>query len=227
MADQLAAASWQRLERRPRYQVETQPRRRPQRVKEQVVRERGFDNIRLVCEDVAEMPYKPVACQQSYRLIIVRKNLTVEKGEIRLYDDYKYFFYLTNDWESSAADIVFEANQRCHQENLNAQLKGGVRALQAPLDNLESNWAYMVMVALGWNLKAWWALWPTETPGRYAERHRQEKETVLRMEFKTFINAFMRLPCQIVRTSRRLIYRLLSWNPWNGMFLRVLDQLRC
>jgi len=71
---------------------------------------------------------------------------------------------------------VFEANQRCNQENLNAQLKGGVRALQAPLDDLESNWAYMVMVALGWNLKAWWALWPTETPGRYAERHRQDKE---------------------------------------------------
>ena len=173
------------------------------------------------------MPYRPVACKQSYRLIVVRKNLTVEKGEILLYDDYQYFFYLTNDRESSAAEIVFQANQRCNQENLNAQLKSGVRALQAPVDNLESNWAYMVMVALGWNLKAWWALWPTATPGRYAERHRQEKETVLRMEFKTFINAFMRLPCQIVRTSRRIIYRLLSWNPWNGMFLRVLDQLRC
>ena len=191
------------------------------------MRQREFDNIRLVSEDVAEMPYRPVACEQSYRLIVVRKNLTVEKGEILLYDDYEYFFYLTNDWESPAAAIVFSANQRCNQENLNAQLKGGVRALQAPLDNLESNWAYMVMVALAWNLKAWWALWPTETPGRYAERHRQDKEKVLCMEFKTFIDAFMRLPCQIVRTSRRLIYRLLSWNPWNGMFLRVLDQLRC
>jgi hypothetical protein len=227
LADELAAAAWQRLERRPGYQVQTQPRQRPERVKEQVVRQREFDNKRLVSEDVAEMPYRPVACQQSYRLIVVRKNLTVEKGEILLYDDYEYFFYLTNDWESPAATIVFEANQRCNQENLNAQLKGGVRALQAPLDNLESNWAYMVMVALGWNLKAWWALWPIETPGRYAERHRQDKETVLRMEFKTFINAFMCLPCQIVRTSRRLIYRLLSWNPWNALFMRVLDQLRC
>ena len=227
LADELAAAAWQRLERRPRYQVKTQPRERPERVKEQIVRQREFENIRLVSEDVAEMPYRPVACQQSYRLIVVRKNLTVEKGEILLYDDYEYFFYLTNDRDSPAADIVFGANQRCNQENLNAQLKGGVRALQAPLHNLESNWAYMVMVALAWNLKAWWALWPTETPGRYAEHHRQDKETVLRMEFKTFINAFMRLPCQIVRTSRRLIYRLLSWNPWNGMFLRVLDQLRC
>ena len=227
LADELAAVAWQRLERRPRYEVKTQPRQRPERVKEQVVRQRAFDNKRLVSEDVAEMPYRPVACKQSYRLIVVRKNLTVEKGEILLYDDYEYFFYLTNDWESPIEVIVFEANQRCNQENLNAQLKSGVRALQAPLDDLESNWAYMVMVALGWNLKAWWALWPTETPGRHAERHRQDKETVLRMEFKTFINAFMRLPCQIVRTSRRLIYRLLSWNPWNGMFLRVLDQLRC
>jgi hypothetical protein len=227
LADELDAAAWQPLQRRPRYQVKTQPRRRPERVKEALVRRREFDNIRLVSEDVAEMSYQPVACKQSYRLIVVRKNLTVEKGELRLFDDYRYFFYLTNDRKSSAADIVFQANERCNQENLNAQLKGGVRALQAPVDKLESNWAYMVMVALGWNLKAWWALWPTETPGRYAARHRQDKETVLRMEFKTFINAFMRLPCQIVRSSRRIIYRLLSWNPWNGMFLRVLDQLRC
>ena len=95
------------------------------------------------------------------------------------------------------------------------------------MDDLESNWAYMVMVSLAWNLKAWWALWPTETPGRWAERQRQEKETVLHMEFKTFVNAFMRLPSQIIRTSRQLIYRLLSWNPWNGMFFRVVDQLRC
>lgn len=95
------------------------------------------------------------------------------------------------------------------------------------MDTLESNWAYMVMVSLAWNLKAWWALWPQESAGRWAERHRQEKETVLRMEFKTFVNAFMRLPCQIIRAGRRLIYRLASWNPWQGMFFRALDQLRC
>jgi hypothetical protein len=226
-ADDLAATVWQKLDRPARYQVKTKPRQRRKRVKEEIVREREFKNIRLVSEDVAELRYKPLACDKTYRLVVVRKNLTVEKGEISLFDDYRYFFYLTNDWTSTAAAIVFSANDRCNQENLNAQLKGGVRALQAPVDTLESNWAYMVMVALGWNLKAWWALWPTETPGRHAESQRQEKETVLRMEFKTFINAFMRLPCQIIRTSRRLIYRLLSWNPWNGMFFRVLEQLRC
>jgi hypothetical protein len=227
LADELAASVWQAFERPARYQVKTQPRGRPERIKEQIVRQRQFKNIRLLSEDVAELRYQPVACRTSYRLIVVRKNLTVEKGELRLFDDYRYFFYLTNDWTSSAAALVFSANERCNQENLHAQLKGGVCALQAPVATLESNWAYMVMVALAWNLKAWWALWPTPTPGRHAERQRQDKETVLRMEFKTFINAFMRLPCQILRTSRRLVYRLLSWNPWNAMFFRVFDQLRC
>ncbi len=122
---------------------------------------------------------------------------------------------------------MFQANRRCNQENLNAQLKGGVRALTAPVDNLESNWAYMVMTALAWNLKAWYALWPPESPGRWAERHRHEKETLLRMEFKTFVNAFLRQPCQIIRAGRRLIYRLLSWNPWQPVFFRTFAHLRC
>jgi Transposase DDE domain group 1 len=227
LADLLDAAAWKPLERRPRYQVKTQPRQKPERVKEQIVREREFKNIRLRSEDIAEMPYRPVACQTSYRLIVVRKNLSVEKGELLLFDDYRYFFYLTNDRTSSAQDIVFAANERCNQENLHAQLKGGVRALQAPVDGLESNWAYMVMVSLAWNLKAWWALWPQPTPGLHAERHQQDKETVLRMEFKTFVNNFMNMPCQLVRTGRRMLYRILNWNPWHKMFFRVLGQLRC
>ena len=84
-----------------------------------------------------------------------------------------------------------------------------------------------VMTALAWNLKAWFALWPTERPGRHIERHRDEKQTILGMEFKTFLNAFLRLPCQIVSAGRRLIYRLLSWNPWQRVFFRTLAQLRC
>ena len=226
-ADDLPADAWRPLERPARYQVKTEPRSRPPRIKEQIVRERGFKNIRLEGEDVAEFSYRPVACQKAYRMVVIRKNLAVEQGEQRLFDDYRYFFYLTNDWESSPAEIVFLANDRCNQENLHAQLKGGVRALQAPLDTLESNWAYMVMVSLAWNFKAWWALWPQERPGRWQERHRQEKQTVLRMEFKTFVNTFMVLPCQIVRAGRRLIYRLLNWNRWQGLLFRTLDALRC
>jgi hypothetical protein len=227
LADDLPADAWQPLARPLRYQVRTQQRTRPDNVKQQIVVERGFENIRLVSEQIAEFEYRPTACRKSYRLVVVRKNLSVEKGESVLFDDYRYFFYLTNDRTLSAADIVFLANDRCNQENLHAQLKHGVRALQAPVDNLVSNWAYMVMTALAWNLKAWLALQLPEQPGRWAERHRSEKQTVLTMEFKTFVNAFMRLPCQIIRTGRKLVYRLLSWNPWQHVLFRVLDVLRC
>ena len=102
-----------------------------------------------------------------------------------------------------------------------------MRALRAPLDNLMSNWAYMVMTALAWDLKAWWALVLPEEPGRWQSRHSAEKNWVLRLEFKTFVNAFVRLPCQIVRSGRRLVYRLLAWNPHLGIFFRLVNQLRC
>jgi len=29
-----------------------------------------------------------------------------------------HFFYLTNDWVPEATELVFEANDRCNQENL-------------------------------------------------------------------------------------------------------------
>lgn len=225
LADDLPDDAWHALVRPPHYEVKTTTRARPERVKDRIVRAREFTNIRLESEEVAETAYQPVACAKTYRLIIVRKNLSVEKGEQVLFDDYRYFFYLTNDWQSTPAALVLRANQRCNQENLNAQLLGGVRALQAPVDNLESNWAYMVMTALAWNLKAWWALWPTPTPGRWKEQHVREQTTVLRMEFKTFVNAFVHVPCQIVRTGRRLIYRVLNWNPWQPVFFRAFTQL--
>ncbi len=122
--------------------------------------------------------------------------------------------------------MVFTANDRCDQENLLAQLHSGVRALKAPLDTLESNWAYMVMTALAWNLKAWWALALPEQAGRWQARHREEKAWVLGLEFKSFVNAFVRLPCQVIRAGRKLVYRLLGWNPQLPIFFRVVSVLR-
>jgi hypothetical protein len=227
----LAAAvpenAWQTLQRPPRYEVQTQPRERPDNIKEAIVVQREYENTKLRSEQVAEFTYQPSACRQAYRMVVVRKNLSVEQGECLLFDRIVYFFYITNDWASSATAIVFSANDRCDQENLLAQLTGGVRALRAPVDNLISNWAYMVMTALAWDLKAWWALLLPEAPGRWQEKHRADKRWVLGLEFKTFVNAFVRLPCQIVRTGGRLVYRLLSWNPHLPIFFRLVDRLRC
>jgi hypothetical protein len=227
IAEDLPAGAWRRLQRPARYTVQTAARDRPDNVKEAIVVARQFENQRLQSEEVAEFPYQPTACKKTYRMVVIKKNISVEKGEKLLFDRIVYFFYLTNDWVSAADAIVFSANDRCDQENLLAQLHGGVRALHAPVDNLESNWAYMVMTALAWNLKAWWALTLPEQPGRWREKHQAEKRWVLRLEFKTFVNAFVRLPCQILRTGRKLVYRLLGWNPYQPIFFRLLDVLRC
>jgi len=227
IAEDLPACAWQPLQRPARYAVKTRPRQRPDNVKEAVVVAREFENQRRQSEEVAEFNDRPTACQKTYRLVVVRKKIAVEKGQQLLFDKIEYFFYISNDWVSEADEIVFLANDRCDQENLLAQLHGGVRALRAPVDNLESNWAYMVMTALAWNLKAWWALKLPERPGRWQEKHRAEKHGVLGLEFKTFVNAFVRLPCQIIRTGRKLVYRLLGWNPYQPIFFRLVDVLQC
>jgi hypothetical protein len=230
LAAELDESEWELLRRRPKYEVKTDPRERPENVKARVVFEREYENIRLNSEHVAEFEYRPTHCKKSYRMVVLRKNLSVDKGEVVLFDDVRYFFYITNDSESSASEIVFLSNSRCNQENLIEQLKNGVRALNMPVDNLISNWAYMVMASLAWNLKAWFALLLPEE-GRWKEKYKSEKTEVLRMEFKKFLNAFIRIPAQLVRTARCILFRLLSWNPYQHIFLRAVETfqlpLRC
>ena len=223
-ADELPEQAYGFLERPPRYTIQTAPRQQPERVKAQIVRDRGFKTIHLLEEKVAEFDYRPTACQKSYRMIVVRKRLGTDKGQLRLFEEYRYFFYITNDRELSAEEVVFLANDRCNQENLVAQLKSGVYALTTPVDTLVSNWAYMVMASLAWSLKAWSALLVPVSP-RHEAKHQEEKRTLLRMEFATYCAAFIQMPCQIVRGGGRLIYRLLSWNRWQGVFLRLVERL--
>ena len=224
LAEDLPATAYSFLERPSRYAIKTTPRQRPERVKPEIVRERGYKTIHLLEEMVAEFDYRPTACQRTYRMIVLRKRLGIDQGQMRLFEEYRYFFYITNDRETPAEEIVFSANDRCDQENLIAQLKGGVHALTTPVDTLESNWAYMVMASLAWSLKAWSALLVPVSP-RHAARHEAEKRSLLRMEFPTFCVAVIQMPCQIVRTGQRLIYRLLSWTPWQGTFLRLVERL--
>jgi hypothetical protein len=225
LADALPPKAWQPLERTPRFTVATEPRSRPVNVKETIVAAREYENLQLKAEAVAEFAYQPTACTQPYRMVVLRKTIVVALGALRLFDDTRYFFYLTNDRHTSAEDIVCLANDRCNQENLIDQLKHGVAATRMPVDSLHSNGAYMIMAALAWTLKAWFALLLPET-GRWAVRYAADKRAVLHMEFRTFLNAFMRVPVQVVRTSRRILFRLLAWNPWQVVLLRGFDHLR-
>jgi len=205
LAESLSAKAWTPLERVPKYEILTEPRTKPDRVKEEIVREKGYENIVLVGEDVTHITYQPSRCRKSYRLVIVRKNLSVQRGERELFEDVRYFFYLTNRWELDLPEIVGHANGRCDQENVVGELKHGVNAMRMPVDDLLSNWAYMVMAALAWNLKAWFSLLVPE---------RERGLELLQMEFRSFLQAIVLLPGQIVRTGRRIIWRILSYNRW-------------
>ena len=225
IAENLPQSAWSKLQRRDKHPRQGKSRSRPENVKERIVIERQFENIRTVCEEIAEFQYRPGKCQREYRIVVVKKNLTVEKGENHLFDDVRYFFYITN-LTGEAEEVVWEANDRCNQENHIEQLKNGIRALHAPVNSLLANWAYMVMMALGWNLKIWLALRLPAGRGNRSKKHRAEKRTLLRMEFKRFANAIINIPCQILRTGRRIVYRILSWNPWQPVFYRLARVLR-
>jgi hypothetical protein len=229
-ADALPDPVWTPLERPAPYAVATEPRTKPLHVKDARIVAREFRMLRLQGEAVAEFSYQPTACRQAYRMVVVRKDIAVTEGTRRLFDEVRYFFYLTNDWTTPAHTVVFLANDRCNQENLIDQLKHGVRAMALPVDTLHSNGAYMVMTALAWTLKAWFALL-LPIAGRWAGRHLAEREAVLRMEFKAFLHGFLLVPVHLVRTSRRLIFRLLAWNRWQPVLLRAADAfhgtLRC
>jgi hypothetical protein len=210
-ASELADDDFDAMVREARGHFDEDKRRALQpRYKEQVVREKGYKNIKLDSEEVSEFDYQPCACERIYRIVVLRKNLTVERGEQALFDDIRYFFYITNDRDLPADEVVRESNARRNQENLIEQLKNGVRALHAPVNEFNANWAYKVMAALAWSLKAWMALsLPTEA--RWERQHFADRDRWLRMDFRTFLNTVLRVPTQIVETGRRIVFRLLNW----------------
>jgi hypothetical protein len=223
--DELPETDWKKLRRLPRYQVKTEPRRRPKNARQKIVEQREFTDIRLDAEHVAEFTYRPTKCCKDYRVVVVWKDLEVYQGQSKLFDDGRCLFYITNDWDSPAEQIVFGANDRCNQENLIEQQKNGAHAFTAPLDNLNSNWAYMVIASLAWSLKAWSALL-LPVHGRWQEKHTGEKQQLLRMDFATYRNAIINIPAQIVRTGRKIVYRFLAWNRWQSTFFRLFNHLK-
>jgi hypothetical protein len=187
------------------------PRQRPENVKEIIINERGYEKLILEEEHVAEVEYRPQKCRRSYRLIILRKKVRVERGQQRLFDQIRYLFYITNvrDDALTPSEVVSEANDRCNQENLIEQLKNGVQALRMPSDGLVSNWVYTVIATLAWNLKIWLSIL---LPKRLARELR-------RMEFRRFLHSVMLVPCQVLRTARQMVLRLLTYTPWAELLL--------
>jgi hypothetical protein len=204
-AEALPASAWRRLQRPTAYQTKTgRTRARRRNRKQEVVAERGYLNLRLNYEDVAEFTYRPGKCQRAYRVVVVRKNISRMKGEQALLDEIRYFFYFTTYPAAThpPARIVELANDRCDQENIVGQLKSGINALHAPVDDLHSNWAYMLIAALAWNIKSWHAMM----------MHRMNDRTAfIRMEFKRFLDTVIRIPAMVIVRARAIVVRLVAY----------------
>jgi hypothetical protein len=214
IAESVADSAWTPLERRAKYEVATEPRERRANAKEEVVVARKYKNLRLVDEEIAEVSYRPRACGKSYRLVILRKNLSVERGGQWLWDDWRYFFYITNDESFSSEEVVWQSNERCDQENLIEQLKNGVGALRVPVYDLVSNWAYMVIASLAWTLKAWFGM---------TLPRRTDRDDIVGMEFKRFVHAVMLVPCQVLKKARRLVLRVLAYTSRVRLLFRSME----
>ena len=205
-AEALSEANWERLVRKPKYETLTNETRNryQQNEKERIVKEREYDNLHLNYEDVAEFEYQPGNCSRPYRVVALRKNISKMKGENVLFDEIRYFFYITTRTDLTASEVVYCANERCDQENVIEQLKNGVNAMRLPVYDLVSNWAYMVMAALAWNIKSWFAM---------MMHLKRDRDLYIRMEFRRFINSIIRIPCRVIRRARSIVIRIIGYQP--------------
>lgn len=223
-AQNLDPGDYEDLVRAANAQFAGRPRAKQPRVKQEIVEHRGYLDKRLVAEETAEFEHRPTKATRPYRVVVLRKLIDEERGQRCIGSDFRYFFYVTNDRTMTQAEVIAESNDRCNQENVIAQLKGGVRALHAPLNTLDANWAYMVIASLAWSIKAWAALLLPVSP-RWRLRHQADQLRLLRMDFRTFVQAFILLPAQVLLRGRQLVIRLLAWRPNLPTFFRLLDAL--
>jgi hypothetical protein len=207
--------AWRVLQR-PVRQPKTKCRTRPDNVRQKIVVEKGYKDFRLLGEKITEFEYTPSRnrCKHTYRVVVVKKDISVEKRQVCLFEDNRYFLYITNDRTMSAEDVVYFANKRCDHENDIEQLRNGVKAFSLPSNTLEGNWAYMVIAALAWTLKAWFGLLA-------ASHSKEQSQRIMRMEFKRFLNEFIAIPAQIIRHARRITYRFVAYMAHAPTFFAV------
>ena len=218
IAEGLEERTWRRLRRDGRASSKRRGKRKP-RVKQAIIEERGYKNLELDHEEYTEFAYGPTKCSRDYRVVALRKTISVKQGQNLLIPEIRFHFYITNvpKSELTARQVIREANERCNQENLIEQTKNGVHAMRMPCDTLLANDAYMVIACLAWNLKAWIAqLWPD----------REQGEELRRMEFRRFVAGIIAIPCQVVRTGRHIVHRFLAYSGWLEAIFRAHTRFR-
>jgi hypothetical protein len=200
------------------------PRAKQPAVKQQFVEAKGYKDLRLVREELAEFEHTPQRAKHSYRVVVLRKTVAEHRGQLCLGNAQRYLFYITNDRKMTTAQVVQQSNLRCAQEKLIGELKSGVHALRAPLNTTDSNAAFMIAASLAWSLKTWLAMLTPVSP-RWRKKHSSERSRLLTMSFRAFVQELMLLPLQVARSGRKRVLRILCWRPSLSVFFRLARAL--
>jgi hypothetical protein len=216
IAENLEKYRWKRLSHKKEAPGATH-RRKKKRVKKAAVARREYRTLTQTKEYVSEFMYRPGKCDRDYRVIVIKKNMKVTEGQHYLFDDYRYFFYITNMIKESPEELVHLIRGRCNHENKIEQMANGVHALKMPTAEFDANWAYMLIGVLAWNLKIYAALMIPD---------KSISAVLIKCEYKYFQNAFINIPCQILHTGRKLVYRFLNYSVMVDAMFRLLGRLR-
>jgi hypothetical protein len=228
IAENLPKTAWKRLDRSKESFAPEKERSKHPNVKEPIVVANGYENQKLRAESYAEFDYRPTACGKPYRMVVVCKEIDVTSGQMFLFDKDKYFFYITNEdqGEVPGRGVIRGAKRRCNQENTISQLKA-CGALSAPLNDLESNGAYMLFASLALTLKLWSGMMIRVTGNANQKQVRRDaRNRIIRMEYWIFLNSLLLLPAQIVRSARTRIFRLLTYRPRVDLPFTIHDHIQ-
>lgn len=216
MADILPENAWQEVERKERI-IRGGARRKKARTKQAMVEKRKFRSLKLKQEWIGEFSYRPVKCEREYRVLVLKKRIEESSGQKVLFDSYRYFFYITNIDDMCAHDLLSLIRKRCNHENKIEQLDNGVHALKMPAAEFTANWAYMAIAMLAWNIKSWMGL---------VIKEHDRKQKIINCEFQSFQNWIINIPCQVLRTGRKVVFRFLSYNPWVETIFALFEELK-
>jgi hypothetical protein len=202
IAESIAEEQWQAFAPRAarhaaqrRKQPGYRARRKRRNRRRQRARERGYKDLRQVCQWVAEVPWTPPHSNTTYRLVLRRQRIEHWEGQQLLFTDYRYRYLVTNLPPSvSTHQVVDETYERCDQENMIEQMGSGIAAWRMPAGDFWANCAWLEMARLAWNLGKWIAqlALPAE---------------VVRWEWKRFRHAFVYLAATVVKRSRQIWIR--------------------
>jgi len=174
------------------------PRRKKRNRRRRRARQRGYTDLKLVRQWVAEIPWTPAGSDKTYRMIIRRQLIEESEGQESLFEFYRYRYVVTNlprSW--SAVEVIDATYQRCDQENVIEQMGSGVALWRMPVAEFEGNCAWLEIGRLAWNLGKWIAqlALPPE---------------VVRWEWKRYRHAFVYLAAEVIHRSRQ---RWLRFSP--------------